>query len=184
MLYFKVGGIRKYAFIFIIIPRGERMSVAALVLFCAVILAGSSLYAQSEGMAIRTMPPSQEQLTGELKDVGLPREETPPPQGQLIKIIIAKPAPSPAPPKEKRDRVFWNFVNQRVYEDTVKIKEEKRILREKWEEWLGIDIFLPYYKAKEVEKWVTDKTKVKIFNLRGRLKFENKQLRYTFNMKF
>jgi hypothetical protein len=160
------------------------MFTAALALFCVFFLTGPALYAQSEGIVIRAAPLSQEQLKGGLNDFGISRSETPLHQGQLIKISITKPARPPAQPNVKRDRVFWNFVNQRVYEDTVKIKEEKRILREKWQEWLGIDIFYPYYKAKEIESWVCDRTRVKIFNLRGRLKFENKQLRYTFSMKF
>ena len=172
------------------------MFTAALALFCIFFLTGPALYAQSEGIVIRAAPLSQEQLKGGLNDFGISRSETPLPQGELMKITITKPAQPPqtshasgvygstAQPNVKRDRVFWNFVNQRVYEDTVKIKEEKRILREKWQEWLGIDIFYPYYKAKEIESWVCDRTRVKIFNLRGRLKFENKQLRYTFSMKF
>jgi len=160
------------------------MFTAVLALFCVLILTGPALYAQSEGLVIGATPLSQEQLKGDLNDFGIPRPATPLPEGQLIKITITKPVQLPAQPKEKLDCVFWNFVNQRVYEDTVKIKEEKRILREKWQEWLGIDIFYPYYKAKEIENWVCDRTKVKIFSLRGRLKFENKQLRYTFSMRF
>jgi hypothetical protein len=172
------------------------MFAVALALFCALIFTGPALYAQGEGLLIVVAPLSQEQAAGDLADLSalrpdspLPPEqliqrEVPLPPGQLIKIVVSKPAPSPVPRQEKRDKPFWNYINKLVYEDTVKIKEEKRILREKWAAWLGIDIFYPYYKAKEVQEWVYDRTRVKIFNLRGRFKFENKMARYTFSMKF
>ena len=77
-----------------------------------------------------------------------------------------------------------DFINKRVYAATIDEKEEKKILREKWEELLRVDIFYPYFKAKEVEKWAREKASLKIFNIKGRPKFENNQIKYTFKIKF
>jgi hypothetical protein len=87
-------------------------------------------------------------------------------------------------PYEKSDRAFLDFIDKRIHEDTVKKRDEQRIIREAWKEWLGIDIWYPYFKAKEIERWICDRFKVKIFNFRGRLKFEKDEVRYTFKMRF
>jgi len=60
----------------------------------------------------------------------------------------------------------------------------KKILRKKWKEWLGIDIFYPYFKAKEIEDWVKDKCSIKLFKMKGRPKFEKDRFTYTFKTKF
>ena len=79
---------------------------------------------------------------------------------------------------------FLDFINKKAYAAKIDKKEEKRILREKWKELLNIDIFYPYFKAKEVEDWISDKTKVEFFNFRGRAKFEDGRFKYTFKLKF
>jgi hypothetical protein len=86
--------------------------------------------------------------------------------------------------KKVKDRRFLNLVDRKVYEAAVAKRDEKKILREGWREWLGIDIYFPYFKAKEVEDKVCDKFKVKIFKLHGRPKFEDNQFKYTFTSKF
>jgi hypothetical protein len=64
-----------------------------------------------------------------------------------------------------------------------KIDEEK-IIREEWRKAFGMDVWRPYYKAKEVEKWVKKKFSVKVFKLKGEPAFEKNQFTYTFKTKF
>lgn len=91
---------------------------------------------------------------------------------------------TPAPLPEQAPNPFLEFVNTEAYADTIDEDEERKILREKWKEFLHIDMFYPYFKAKEVERWVRDKASVKVFKIRGRPKFENNQIKYTFKLKF
>jgi len=64
-----------------------------------------------------------------------------------------------------------------------KVGEEK-ILREEWKKVFGIDVWYPYYKAKDVERWVKKRLSVKVFKLKGEPKFERNQALYTFKAKF
>ena len=91
---------------------------------------------------------------------------------------------APTPIKVKETRPFFDFIDKKAYASAVDKGEEKKILREKWKKLLGVDIFYPYFKAKEVEDWVSDRASVRFFNLRGRPKFENNQIKYTFKLKF
>ncbi len=85
---------------------------------------------------------------------------------------------------EDMENSFWEFVDKKAYAATINEKEEKKILREEWKKLLGVDIFYPYFKAKEVEDWVSDKASVEIFDIKGRPKFENNQIKYIFKVKF
>ncbi len=78
---------------------------------------------------------------------------------------------------------FINFINESI-RAAIEEKEEKRILRQQWQELLRMDIFYPYFKAKEVEDWVSQKTSVMFFNLKGKTEFSNNQLKYSFRIKF
>lgn len=80
-------------------------------------------------------------------------------------------------------RNFLNFINARI-RVAIEEKEEKKILRQQWQELLRMDIFYPYFKAKEVEEWVSQKASVKFFNLKGKPEFSNNQLKYSFRIKF
>lgn len=91
---------------------------------------------------------------------------------------------TPSPSNEKETSKFLDFINRKAYAARIDEGEERKILRRKWKEWLGIDIFYPYFKAKEVEKWVRKKASIKIFKLRGRPKFSNDQIQYIFRVKF
>jgi len=93
-------------------------------------------------------------------------------------------ATMPAPDKEKTTKSFFDFINKKAYAATIDEKEEKRILREKWKELLKIDIFYPYFKAKEVEDWISDKARVEFFKIKGRPKFDDNQIKYIFKVKF
>ena len=91
-----------------------------------------------------------------------------------------------ANPEEKKYRSFFDLFNKEAYAANIEKREEKKILRQKWEELTGVDIFYPYFKAKEIENWVSEKFKVKLFKMQGRLKLsgENNQVRYAFSVKF
>lgn len=87
-------------------------------------------------------------------------------------------------PKEKVANIFLNFINQRIYGFNLDKNEERNNLREEWKKLLNIDIFFPYFKAKEVENWVSDKASLNFFKIKGKPKIENNQIKYTFKIKF
>ncbi|MEK6715667.1 MAG: hypothetical protein AABY43_06460 [Candidatus Omnitrophota bacterium] len=91
-----------------------------------------------------------------------------------------------ANPEEKKYRSFFDLFNKEAYAANIEKRGEKKKLREKWEELTGADIFYPYFKAKEIENWVSEKFKVKFFKMQGRLRFSegNNQVRYVFSIKF
>ncbi len=79
---------------------------------------------------------------------------------------------------------FFNLINTEVYAATIDRGKERKILRQKWKEMLGLDIFYPYFEAKKVEKWVKEKASVNIFKLKGKPQFDDNQIKYIFNIKF
>ena len=84
----------------------------------------------------------------------------------------------------KKDHFFLNWINTGVYAATIDKEEEKKILRKKLKKMLGIDIFYPYFKVKEVESWVKEKTNIKLFKIKGEPAFYNNQIKYIFNVEF
>lgn len=82
------------------------------------------------------------------------------------------------------NEVFLNFIGKNTYKDIFEKTSEKKLLREQWQKFLGIDIWYPYFKAKEIEDWISDKTKVELFHFKGRVRFENNQVKYTFKAQF
>ncbi|MFH1578123.1 MAG: hypothetical protein ABIC18_03520 [Candidatus Omnitrophota bacterium] len=92
--------------------------------------------------------------------------------------------PAPEPKDKKTTSRFLNFVNTNAYAANVDEKEEKRILRKKWKEAIGVDIFYPYFTAKRAEEWVSDRTSMNFRNIKGRPKLENNQAKYIFKLKF
>ncbi|MDP1852920.1 MAG: hypothetical protein Q8L26_01745 [Candidatus Omnitrophota bacterium] len=96
---------------------------------------------------------------------------------------------TPVPDNRKNETCsFFDFINKKAYADPVEDKEDKKKLREKWEELTGVDVFYPYFKAKEIEDWVSEKFKVRLFNMKGRMKFDdnksNANIIYVFSIKF
>jgi hypothetical protein len=94
-----------------------------------------------------------------------------------------------APPKGEKAKAFLQFLNQKILNakkrnNNKPDKDEKNILREKWKNLLGVDIFLPYFKAKEIEDWVGAKTTVKIYKIKGKPVLEDNQIKYIFKVKF
>ncbi|MFA6218077.1 MAG: flagellar biosynthetic protein FliQ [Candidatus Omnitrophota bacterium] len=79
---------------------------------------------------------------------------------------------------------FFNFIDRKLNAAAFLKNHEKDLLRQAWREWLGIDIYYTYFKAKEAEEWVSDKAKVTIFKIHGRPKIENNKFNYTFSIKF
>ena len=79
---------------------------------------------------------------------------------------------------------FSEWVNTKPSDNANNEAMEKIILREQWERQLGIDIFYPYFKAKELESKVREKTSVRVFKMRGKSEFKNNEAKYTFSIKF
>lgn len=62
--------------------------------------------------------------------------------------------------------------------------DERTILRKKWSKMVGFDVFYPYFKAKQVETWVKEKTSVRMFKFKGRPEIKSNRFRYVFKMNF
>lgn len=74
-------------------------------------------------------------------------------------------------------KVFNSLYNKPVV-------DEKKVIRTSWKEAFGVDVWLPYYKVKEVEDWVSSRMSVKVFGFKGKPKFENDQFVYVFKKTF
>ncbi len=79
---------------------------------------------------------------------------------------------------------FSEWVNTKPCSNANDEAREKIVLREQWERQLGIDIFYPYFKAKELETKVREKTSVRLFKIKGKPEFKNNEAKYTFTIKF
>jgi len=68
----------------------------------------------------------------------------------------------------------------------VKIEEgeERRKIREKWTQTFGIDVWYPYFKAKEVERWVKERISFRIRKLKCKPRFERGLARYICEKRF
>ena len=98
---------------------------------------------------------------------------------QRLELDLAKTTP----PEIKK--LHNTAVNRKVFNmlyNKAKV-DEKRMLREAWKRTFGIDVWYPYYKAKEIEDWVKERFSVKIFGLKGKPKFERDHILYIFKKK-
>jgi hypothetical protein len=86
--------------------------------------------------------------------------------------------------RKNKTSLVIELLNAQAYAAPIDKEGERKILREKWERLLGIDIFYPYFKAKELEDWVSEKATVKFFNLKGRPAFKDNEIKYIFKVKF
>lgn len=59
------------------------------------------------------------------------------------------------------------------------VNETKQV-RQMWAEAFGVDVWYPYFKAKEVEGWVKKKLSVRVFSLKGQLHYERNRVLYSF----
>ncbi|GEM_PF-3256902 len=175
-------------------------------LFCILSLTTPFLYAQNEAIPITIITlPEKEQLIAPIllnmppllekdsleaiiasamldkkteKDIGKIKSSFP------AYLIPARQSITFAQSYKKANEVFLDFIDKRIYMDNLEKNKERILLREQWQKILGIDIWYPYFKAKEVEDWIGEKTKVELFHFKGRMRFENNQIKYTFKMRF
>jgi len=114
---------------------------------------------------------------------------------QVTQMQVIQAEPAVFIPKEKTTTVFLAFLNCKTIirsvsddasfsDDEKQGKSEQEILREKWKEFLGIDIFMPYFKAKEIEKKISEKASIKIYKMKGKPEFEKTGAKYVFKAKF
>ncbi len=89
-------------------------------------------------------------------------------------IALAK---SPEKPENNTRELFRRLYNRPA------IDENKQV-RRMWQEAFGVDLWYPYFKAKEVETWVKKKVSVRVFSLKGELHYEKNRVLYSFNKKF
>ena len=82
--------------------------------------------------------------------------------------------------------IYWAWLNSKSFVVSLDQDNEKAMLRRQWQELLGVDIFMPYFKVKEAEEIVSNKTKVTLFSMRGKAHFDEskKRVEYIFKKKF
>ncbi len=88
--------------------------------------------------------------------------------------------------KKQAHSDYWSWLNSKGFVARFDQDEERKNLRKQWEEFLVVDIFMPYFKLKELEDFVSDKTRVNLFSMKGKAHFNEskKQVEYTFKKKF
>jgi len=79
---------------------------------------------------------------------------------------------------------FSEWVNTQSSSKKIDENSENMLIREQWERGLGIDIFYPYFKARELESKVSKKTSVRVLKIRGKPQFKSNEAKYIFNIKF
>ncbi|PIV39605.1 MAG: hypothetical protein COS29_01685 [Candidatus Omnitrophica bacterium CG02_land_8_20_14_3_00__42_8] len=79
---------------------------------------------------------------------------------------------------------FSEWVNSQPGNKSIDDNAEKIVLREQWERNIGVDIFYPYFRAKELESKVREKSSVRVFKLKGKPEFKNNEAKYIFSVKF
>jgi hypothetical protein len=92
---------------------------------------------------------------------------------------------SDSPPPKSKFSIIKLF-KSKAFAETKNLDEERNKIREEWKEYLGLDVFYPYFKAQEVENYVQKKASVKLFNMKGKPEFnkESKGVKYIFKSKF
>jgi hypothetical protein len=78
------------------------------------------------------------------------------------------------------DVSFSEWVNIR----NIDTKDDNDKLRTEWKQALGVDIFFVHFKAKEITRKIEEKSKFRLFNMRGRAKIKEDSVMYTFSRKF
>lgn len=79
---------------------------------------------------------------------------------------------------------FSEWVNTAPSDKQIDESAERIVIREQWKRNLGIDIFSPYFKARELESKVREKTSVRVLKLKGKTEFKNNEAKYIFKLKF
>jgi hypothetical protein len=88
--------------------------------------------------------------------------------------------------QNQKHYIYWSWLNSREFTKRFDQENEKVQLRRQWQDLLGVDVFMPYFKVKEAEEYLTDKTKVTVFDFRGKAHFNEskKQVEYIFKKRF
>ncbi len=144
--------------------RGQATALFVICLLCVT----SPLYAQAP------LIPSAEPPLLKPQETNLPTKDLP---TKEVNINTQEPIKEEQPALEFNHKLFKALYNK------PKVEEKKKI-RKEWEKTIGVDVWYPYFKAKEVEDWVRDRFSVRIFNMKGRPKFERDRISYTFSSKF
>ena len=84
----------------------------------------------------------------------------------------------------KKEYSLLDWFSTNAYANPKRYNNKRKILRTKWKNLLGIDVFYPYFKAKEVEDWIQEKGKVSLFKMKGKPRLHNGEIEYTFKVKF
>jgi hypothetical protein len=81
---------------------------------------------------------------------------------------------------------YWAWLNSKTFVKSFDQDLEKKELRRQWQDTLGVDIFMPYFKVKDAEDYLSNKTKVSVFSFRGKAHFNEskKQVEYIFRKRF
>jgi hypothetical protein len=82
--------------------------------------------------------------------------------------------------KHVEDASFRDCVNT-VKRDT---EDDADTLRAEWKEALGADIFFAYFKTKEITNKIEEKSKFKLFSMRGKATIKRNSATYAFSRKF
>ncbi|MCU0650864.1 MAG: hypothetical protein MUC52_01340 [Candidatus Omnitrophica bacterium] len=81
---------------------------------------------------------------------------------------------------------YWSWLNSKSFYIRRDAQTDKDQLRRQWQELLGVDVFMPYFKVKEAQDVVESKTKVTLWGMRGKAHFNenSKQVEYIFKKRF
>ena len=82
--------------------------------------------------------------------------------------------------------IYWSWLNSESFVKSKNEDVDRKLLRRQWQDLLGVDVFMPYFKVKEAEDFIADKTKVTLFNMKGKAHFNEsrKQVEYIFKKRF
>jgi len=134
----------------------------------------------SEQIFLEKMPSEVPNLRSEYlftKDLGgVPQDD---------KYFLYMPQDSNYFSPERRNLVFGEKpVINAIWEDEDKYLNDKVVLRKRWKEFFGVDIFYLYFKAKELEDWVKDYFSAHLFGMKGRPQFRKDKMLYVFKRTF
>lgn len=107
------------------------------------------------------------------------KAETPAQEEPAVTEVASKSQEEP----QEKNRSFLDIINSKAYAAGPP-KDDKKELRERWKELLGLDVFIPYFKAKEAEDWIKEKVSIRFRGFKGKPHFKDDQIKYIFKIKF
>jgi len=90
-------------------------------------------------------------------------------------------------PSNQKRNIFISFgdwLNNAAYAESAKRHNDRKLIRQEWKDFFGVDVFYPYFKYKETEDKIKEKTSVRIFKMKGRAELSTDNIGYTFKIKF